>query len=382
MKRFLASMAVLAVLAAPAYAQQNSQVPAAFGGVVSSFGGLQFAIAPGGIGFPSGTMSGYAAGDNLTLACPGVTFTVAPIIGVTAVSGGAVTATTVANPGVTSGAPPSGAITCTQASTSGAGAGYQVSAQFGVIASTISMPSLATGGPSSNGNLFVNLGPNDSSNVAGQENTFIGNKAGLGFTGNAGFNTALGHNACGNGGTPGAFQNNTCLGTDAGRNPLSPFSGIVAIGSGAGRNAANIGSVYIGFSAGGSGGANNAGVVLGNTAVVIGYSAGSSLTTGASNVLIGERAGNSITTGNNNVIIAAQTSTDSCETGNPSNEIAFCAGSSGPAIKVTGAGTPSTSITNIAGTLTVAAAPRGAGGGGLYLCIDSTGATYKKASCP
>ena len=33
-------------------------------------------------------------------------------------------------------------------------------------------------------------------------------------------------------------------------------------------------------------------------------------------------------------------------------------------------------------TLKVASIPTSAGGGGLYVCVDSTGATYKKASCP
>jgi hypothetical protein len=38
--------------------------------------------------------------------------------------------------------------------------------------------------------------------------------------------------------------------------------------------------------------------------------------------------------------------------------------------------------TQVAGTVTTPGLPTSAGGGGLYICVDSTGTQYKKASCP
>lgn len=51
--------------------------------------------------------------------------------------------------------------------------------------------------------------------LTGTENTFFGDKAGSAFTGSASFNTAQGHNACGDGGTTGTGSSNLCEGVDA-----------------------------------------------------------------------------------------------------------------------------------------------------------------------
>jgi hypothetical protein len=125
------------------------------GSLVPSFGGLQFSLAPGGLGNPSGTMTNYAAGDAITLSCTGVTFTVSPIVGVVAVSMGAVTGSTIVNPGITSNAVPNGSVNCSQASTTGSGTGYAATAILGVISSNISVPALSVGGGANNGNLFI-----------------------------------------------------------------------------------------------------------------------------------------------------------------------------------------------------------------------------------
>ena len=116
-RRYLLSLVALFLLAAgPAWGQVISAP--GFGSTYPSFGGLQFAVAQGGIGSPSGTMTGYVLGDNITLSCTGVTFSTSPVVGVVGVTAGAVTQAAVANPGVTSGAVPAGSVACSQASTS------------------------------------------------------------------------------------------------------------------------------------------------------------------------------------------------------------------------------------------------------------------------
>lgn len=347
--------------------------PTSLGTAVQSFAGLQFAIAQTGIGSPAGSMAGYVLGDNITLQCPGVTFGTAPIIGVTGVSGGAVTTMTVAASGITSNAIPSGSITCTQLSTSGVGTGFQVAVTFGLIAASIQPASLATGGGAGNGNFFLNQNSTDASPViAGPENTFVGTKAGLGFTGNSGFNTALGHNACGNGGTLAVGNNNICIGTDAGRNFSGTFSAIIAIGSGAGRNASNTGSIYIGNQAGGSGGTNSAGTVNGNTNVVMGFTAGNALVGGSGHLLLGQRAGSAIVAGINDIMLNSGGGSDGCANGDESNVFSVCNGNAGRTISNTGGNVPSTSVTTLAGVLKVSGITTDATHTDATVCEDTT----------
>jgi len=87
----------------------------------------------------------------------------------------------------------------------------------------VSMPNLGTGGGVTNENFFLNSSGTSADgstyNNAGPENVFIGNKSGAGFTGNSGYNLAVGVGACGmGGGTQVTGNSNVCLGTDTGRN--------------------------------------------------------------------------------------------------------------------------------------------------------------------
>lgn len=320
------------------------------GDTFPAFGGLQFALSQANIGTPSGSMAGYNVGDTIVLKCAGVSFATSPVIGVTVVSGGAVTANTVAITGITQGPVPSGSVTCSQSTTSGNGNGYAVAAQLGLIAAYISPASLNTGGDASNGNLLLNTGPSDGDNwpgVAGGENTFIGAKAGHGFTGQSQYNLAVGHNACGSGGTGGAILNTICLGTDAGRN-IEGSGKNVLIGTGAGRNNNACCNTFSGYSAGGSGGANTPGTVSGSYNVAYGFQPLPALTSGAGNLCLGTNVCSTITSGKYNIVLSATDSnaSDQCANGNESNVFAVCAGG-GRVLAITGAGTPGTSTTTV-----------------------------------
>ena len=153
---------------------------------VNNFAGLQFAISEASLGSPTGTMTGYTAGDTIILQCPGISFSLSPVIGVTAQSGGVVTSAALAVPGFTTGNVASGSVTCTQSSTSGSGTGFQIPVQLGLIASTIQPSSLLTGGGSLNGNLIINYSTNESPGWTGaalSEDVLLGTRCGFGLTG-------------------------------------------------------------------------------------------------------------------------------------------------------------------------------------------------------
>ena len=327
---------------------------AQFGMEVFNFKGLQFAVAQGSLGSPSGTMSGYAAGDTITLQCAGVTFSSSPVVGVGAVTTGSVAGSNLIYGGVTNGPVPNGTATCSQASTSGSGTGYQVSLSFGLIASAISVAALNTGGGPNNGSLAINAGDTGNGNAVGGENTLFGDKAGFGLTGLSQYNTAMGHNALGSGaGAPAVSANNVAFGTDAARNFTgSAFNGsITAIGSGAARNAAGGWITAIGSGAFGSNGTNTNGALSGYNMTGVGYFAGSSCTSCSGSTLIGAKAGDALTTGTNDVIIQATLGGDNCSNGaTESNVFAVCAGA-GRILTITGAGTPSTSQATLAGSV-------------------------------
>ena len=351
--------------------------------------GLRYALDPSLLGSPSGTTAAYNNGDTITLSCPGVTFTTAPIIGVTQTSSQTITGTTIANPGVTYGPPPAATVTCSQASTSGSGTGYQVSVGFGLIAAYVMPQSLATGGGAYNGNFFLNVGPSDGANFSfgGLEDTFVGDKAGSGAKVASSYDAAFGHNSCGNGGTGTTASDDVCVGDDAGRNIQGAIQDTVVIGSGAGRNLAGSWNVYIGSGAAGSAssgsaghsGTNNAGLVTGYNNVALGFSAASSMTTGNGNTLIGAKAGSGVTTGSGNVIISATAGNDNCGMANTTDYFAICAGSTA-VIATTGGGTPSTAATKVSGTIntngyTVATLPTGAQGMRAYV-TDATSCSF------
>jgi hypothetical protein len=334
--------------------------PTPLGSAVANFGGLQFGLAQSGIGAPTGTMTNYAAGDQVTLQCPGVSFSTSPTIGILAVTTGSPTQVVVQNPGISSGAVPSGLVSCSQAATTGSGTGLNVTGLLGVIASYVQPAGLSQGGSAqSNGNFFLNFSQLDAASsfsIAGAENTAFGERSCFGVGGASFYNSCFGLNAGGSGSGLSAIavQGMSVFGTDALRNIETQANFLTAFGSGAGRNAANIGSVYIGYEAGGSSGTNSAGTVSGNTSVVIGYLSGSALTSGASDILIGERSGSAITSGNNDFIVNAGTGADACANGNESNVVALCAGG-GRVFTISGAGTPSTSVATLPGAVTMPA---------------------------
>jgi hypothetical protein len=361
----------------------NAQLVGPIGGGASSALTLsQFALAPGSLGSPGGTMASYVAGDTITLACTGVTFATAPIIGVAAVSGGAVTDAIVSFPGVVTGTSTLGSsLNCLQASTSGSGTGFTITASMGVIASYLSMPSLSTGGAPNNGNFFLNTGNGDTNpGNAGSENTFLGDKSGYALTGNSSFNTTLGHNACGNGGTAVTSGNNTCVGQDAGRN----FQGNASngsntlVGAGAGRNVAGGWNTWIGMQAGGTNGTNTAGNLSGFNNVGAGFNVGAGVTSGAGLLLLGTKAGSGITTGSGDIILGATTGNDNCANGNETNVFAVCPGA-GRVLTITGGGTPSTSAGAFAGTLAITTLATATGS---FLCgASATAISIEAVSC-
>ena len=104
----------------------------------------------------------------------------------------------------------------------------------------------------------------------------------------------------------------------------------------------------------GDGAAEN--ITVGSYGTALGWNAGVAQTTVSNpNLMLGAAAGYTYpTTGGGNVIISSGVGV-SCNTdaAGTNNEIVICAGA-GPALKITGAGTPSTSVTAVPGSLTVA----------------------------
>lgn len=349
--------------------------PQTLSNAVQSFGGLQMALTQSSLGTPGGTMAGYVVGDTVTLSCTGVVFSTAPVIGVTTQSGGSATSAIVVNPGVTSNSPASGALNCSQASTSGSGTGLTIAATLGVIAAYVTPSSLLTGGAANDGNFFLNWNPADASpNIVGAENTLIGTKSGRGFAagGTSSFNTCLGHNACGDGGTAALSSNNVMLGSDAGRNMQGSVSNgsNVFVGSGAARNSAAGFSTIVGASAGGVA-SNTPGNFSGSANTMFGFQAGNAVTSGGGNLFLGVKSGDAITTGSFNIILQAQSGADACSNGNESNVIAACAGA-GRVWTATGGGTPSTSVTTFAGVIVSAGITTDATHTDATVCEDTT----------
>ena len=200
--------------------------PGTFNGWLPRWG-----ILPSNGGAPTSAGSGYAVGDSITMNAGCSTN---PVVGVKAVSGGAIADYIVQIVGDCSSIP---ANPIPQLSTSGTGGGATFSLNWGPVAAALDVPSLSSGG----GDLFIggNLdsGALNPGEVAGgedygSENTFIGDRAG-GRATSGSFNTALGHNAFGGGaGVPEIGTNDTALGTDAMRNSTSSASS-VAVGASA-----------------------------------------------------------------------------------------------------------------------------------------------------
>jgi hypothetical protein len=119
----------------------------------------------------------------------------------------------------------------------------------------------------------------------------------------------------------------------------------------------------------------------GSSNAVFGSEAGSKLTTGNNNTVIGPYvASTTLTTGSNNLLLGVSSACDTAAPGD-SNIFQVC-GTGGPVWSAINTHIPVNSTTTIAGTLKVNAWLASAGGGGLYVCVDSAGVMYRKASCP
>lgn len=238
-----------------------------------------------------------------------------------------------------------------QGSTSGAGTGATFTFSWGTLAAAIDWASLAFG----KGNLFIGGNANNrsgellpgelaGSQCSGAECTYVGDRAGSRAT-TGSFNTALGHNAFGNGaGAAVTGSNNAAVGCDALRNPTSAAND-VAVGANALKNCSSgSGNSAIGFNAfaaattasdntgvGQLAGQNITGgqnVIVGSKAAgggtggsatnntIVGYNAANAITTGATNTIIGKDVGSAtLTTGARNILIGTSSAVDTPASG-------------------------------------------------------------------
>jgi len=274
----------------PAARNNLGLVPGAASGVMPS----SIAIA--------GSPTGYAVGEVVTLTCAGCSFTTNPVVVVSAVSSGVPTAMQLRVPGAITQAP-SASLTFTQSSSTGAGAGLQVTGTLGVIAADISVASLNTAG-AGNGNMILGA-ETPLSTLYGAENTFLGDRAGGHFDTSSTANTAVGHNAggvAGAGTVVGSF--NTFVGDDAGRNIAGTPSSNTGIGTNALRVVAANNNTALGSGTGiaVSSGTNNA--LLGRNAAAV-------LATGAKNTVVGDSvASTALVGGGSNILIGYDSNVD------------------------------------------------------------------------
>jgi hypothetical protein len=349
---FLASLST-------AWADANLPPPS-LGGLFHEFSGTQFGIAPGTLNVTDGG-SGYSAGEVVTLACTAngatITWVSPPLVGIWQLSGGVVTnPQTLSYSGITSGPVASGTVSCTQASTTnGSGSGITLTAQL----APYGLPLVGSLG-NQNGTLIINNPEGTATPFAGSEGTLIGDKAGAGdWSGNAYQITAIGHNACGSGGSGASSPQVVCIGTDSARNIEGVDDGDTWTGTGSGRNQAGATGFNsgFGFNVAGYNQTNSPGRFIGSWDNLFGALSGTNLTSGSANILIGPEF--ELTTGSNNIIIDAKSTTlgspsSDCDTPSSSTNGFIGIGVGGGCwLQVTGAGTPSTSVTTIAGSLAV-----------------------------
>ena len=211
---------------------------------------------------------------------------------------------------------------------------------------------------------MVNVG------LASAENTAVGAQTLSAATFNANFNTALGYQA---GNTITTGGDNVLIGSSAGKNYTTGSQSIFVLGQSFSGAAAALGVICIGYNAicGGqdtvignqasaSMATNNAGTTVvgdfslnsttGTHNTALGYTAGQDITSGGNNLILGYAVeSNVILTGSNNVFIG--TSNNCVGSGTTAaEEINICGGST-EVLRVTGAGTPSTSTAAFAGNL-------------------------------
>jgi len=239
----------------------------------------------------------------------------------------------------------------TQASTTGTGTGATWTATFAPIAGAMSFASLATGGSGvSNGNLFLGA-ETPSATYSGAEGTFVGDRAGAGFTGAATANSAFGHNACGLGaGATATGSFNSCLGNDAGRNITGSAQNNTLTGQNSGRILSGSGNTFNG--AGGIGStvaAVNNNTIAGFQAApnvgsdnnsIFGQGAAANLGAAFNNSIYGRQVGSALVSGTHNLIVGTSNACDTVAN-NTSNSINLCAGGS-VLFRATGTNTPTT----------------------------------------
>lgn len=355
------------LLCAPAAAQTVNGPSLSSAGLTPTVLANQgFFIAPNTVGIGAAG-SGYAAGDMVTLSCPSATFSVAPNIAITTVSGNVPTSILLSMPRAVSSTAGIGTVTCTQASTTGAGVGLTVTLQFTPTNPDVSVMALTTGGAVNNGNLFINL-DTVTTTYAGAEGTFVGDKAGGAFSGIASANSAFGHNACGinfasapGPGIAPTGSNNSCFGNDAGRNINGAATSNLIGGQAAAEDLSGNNNVILGEAAAIRMTTGIANIIIGQGAVgtsvltatgdvIIGQGAGTHMVSGNQNVVIGNAvASTTLATGAGNLIIGTSSSCDAAAAGT-NNSIRICMGG-GLAWSLANGSTPSTSTTTIAGNL-------------------------------
>jgi hypothetical protein len=301
--------------------------------------------------------------------------------------------------------PPSGTISQGSSTGSGTGATFNT-LSFGELVAGLQYATLSNG----QGNLFLNAGLTYPG-FSGTESTFVGYSAGSGIRG-GNFNTALGLNACGVGGTGTSGGSMLCFGTDTGRNVASGAARDVIVGTGSAENisgtddviigsqAATLnltsatqsvllgsgvapsvvnsnGDVIIGFKADNVVGTSGNSVIIGgnqtggasgargpNNSVVVGAASGNGNLTGFALTFLGSTIGTTTCTNGHRLIFIGTDGNVTCGGGSDSNAIvvgtqsSLTSGGSNTiniegVWKATGTGTPSTSATTIGGTLSV-----------------------------
>lgn len=239
-------------------------------------------------------------------------------------------------------------------------------------------------GLTASNNTAVGAGSLSSATYNASLNTAVGNNAGQSVTSGGG-SIFIG-NGAGTNYTTGAqgifIGGNTALAAASGAN------GVICIGQGA---VCGTSDTIVGyFAAAATNAINSQNTAVGNFVMftttgnhntAMGFTAGQDITAGSNNLVLGYAVESNVSlTGNNNVFIGTSISCVGSGAA-AANEIDICAGSTN-VVRVTGAGTPSTAVTTLAGNLVMANIPSSAGSGGLFVCSDNTGKFYEKATCP
>lgn len=342
---------------------------------------------------PTAAGSGYAAGDTITIAATGGSCVTVPTLAVISVSGNGVAKWMVQKSGSCTSVPTN---PVTQASTSGSGTGATFTLNWGPIPSTPVFSPLAID-TNENVRLGTNAAPSLTTGneltavgfaacggvTTGNENTCLGWKAGGSmntsfnvFVGGAG--VALASTATGAGNTivgDVALRNITdaqavtLVGNNVAKNgSVNKAWGWTGVGSSAFLNLDNSNSSNDSTAFGINACKGGTGTAAFRQVACIGGDTGGALTSGNHITILGTGVGNTtVTSGTNIVLIGTDGNTDS----NTSSSIHVGAGA-GDIWSATGADTPSTSATTIAGTLAVSGITTDAAHTDATVCEDTT----------